>query len=67
MQRRQREPGRFEEPTPTVKKPGLGRVHMPKATGKATVPDPRDEVICEKGRHVNCLHAKMAAKRAKVA
>ena len=25
--------------------------------------NPRDEVICEPGRHVNCLHAKMAAKR----
>lgn len=36
---------------------------MPKAT--TPVPDPRDEVICEKGRHVNCLHAKMAAKRNK--
>lgn len=42
----------------------VGRVDMPKATGKAAVPDPRDEVICEKGRHVNCLHTKMAAKRA---
>jgi hypothetical protein len=23
-----------------------------------------EETICEKGRHVNCVHAKMAAKRA---
>ncbi len=29
--------------------------------------DPRDEVVCEPGRHVGCLHAKMAAKRAQAA
>jgi hypothetical protein len=23
----------------------------------------KDEVVCEPGRHVNCLHAKMAEKR----
>jgi hypothetical protein len=23
-----------------------------------------EETICEKGRHVNCIHTKMAAKRA---
>ena len=42
-----------------------GCVDMPKPTGKASVPDPRAEVICEKGRHVNCLHAMLAAKRGK--
>ena len=35
---------------------------MPKAEPKAK--DPRDEVSCEPGRHINCLHANMAAKRA---
>lgn len=32
----------------------------PPASPKA----PHDEVVCEPGKHVNCLHAKMAAKRA---
>jgi hypothetical protein len=31
----------------------------------AAMPSPPDEVVCEPGRHVNCLHARMAAKRAK--
>jgi hypothetical protein len=43
---------------------GPAGLDMPKPPAKAAVPDPRDEVVCEKGRHVNCLHAKMAAKRA---
>jgi hypothetical protein len=33
----------------------------PSAKAKPSVPS---EVICEPGRHVNCLHAKMAEKRA---
>jgi hypothetical protein len=33
---------------------------MPKASAK---PAPKDDVVCEPGRHVNCLHAKMAEKR----
>jgi hypothetical protein len=38
---------------------------MPKGPPKPKAPtNPMDEVICEPGRHVNCLHAKMAAKRA---
>lgn len=41
-----------------------GSQRMAKAQAKGTVSNPREEVICEKGRHVNCLHAKMAAKRA---
>ena len=45
-------------------RPRPGRMDMAKAARKATVSDPRDEVICEKGRHVNCLHAKMAAQKA---
>lgn len=35
---------------------------MAKPSAKAPT-NPRDEVICEPGKHVNCLHAKMAAKR----
>lgn len=34
----------------------------PAAPRKPTMPP---EVICESGRHVNCLHAKLAAKRGK--
>lgn len=34
---------------------------MPSPPPKA---GPRGAVVCEPGKHVNCLHAKMAAKRA---
>jgi hypothetical protein len=34
----------------------------PKPAGKAA-PPAKDEIVCEPGRHVNCLHAKMAEKR----
>lgn len=31
-------------------------------SGKPAAPG-KDEVVCEPGRHVNCLHARMAGKR----
>lgn len=34
---------------------------------KPTRPAGKDDVVCEPGRHVGCLHAKMAAKRGKPA
>jgi hypothetical protein len=34
----------------------------PKASAPAPAPA-KPDVVCEPGRHVNCLHAKMAEKR----
>jgi hypothetical protein len=36
----------------------------PASDGSGEASAMAEETICEKGRHVNCIHTKMAAKRA---